>query len=240
MLDLHGSFVKWDDLRRTCILAVIYCACHWYWQCWQSSQDHIVSHSCSPPFNGTRWVAQEGVILSKCRILHDMTFWPQMSYYRGFSRKKASSNVNYHLHVIYHACHWYWHCWQSSQDHIASQYCSPLLMWQVGSREKVSYYPNVVFCIIWHFGLKCRTIEVIQEKRPLSMKMSFCIYNEATSVWNNIFFVREICSQHQTIWSLRKIHVDVFTMSHTKKVKIHCLLMIFFYVGDLTSCSISL
>ena len=97
MLDLHGSFVKWDDLRRTCILAVIYRACHWYWQCWQSSQDHIVSHSCSPPFNGTRWVAQEGVILSKCRILHDMTFWPQMSYYRGFSRKKASFNVKCHF-----------------------------------------------------------------------------------------------------------------------------------------------
>ena len=32
-------------------------------------------------------VAQEGVVLSRCRILDNMTFWPQMSYYRGFFYK---------------------------------------------------------------------------------------------------------------------------------------------------------
>ena len=36
-------------------------------------------------FNTTHFVEQESVVLSKCCMLHDMTFWPQMSYYQGFS-----------------------------------------------------------------------------------------------------------------------------------------------------------
>lgn len=37
-------------------------------------------------FNMTHLVAQERVVLSNYRILDDMTFWPQMLYYQGFSR----------------------------------------------------------------------------------------------------------------------------------------------------------
>ena len=39
---------------------------------------------CSPPFNMTRLVTQESVVLSECRILHNFTFWSQMSYYQEF------------------------------------------------------------------------------------------------------------------------------------------------------------
>ena len=39
-----------------------------------------------PIYLETRLVAQESVALFKCHILGNMTFWPQMLYYRGFSR----------------------------------------------------------------------------------------------------------------------------------------------------------
>ena len=38
---------------------------------------------CSP-FNMTRHVAEESVVISKCHILHNMTFWSQMAHYRRF------------------------------------------------------------------------------------------------------------------------------------------------------------
>jgi hypothetical protein len=43
------------------------------------------------PFNVTRLVLQESVILSECRILHSMIFWSKMSCYRGFLKKMVSS-----------------------------------------------------------------------------------------------------------------------------------------------------
>ena len=50
----------------------------------------LASETCPPfdllffPFNTTLLVTQESVVLSECRILHYIIFWPQMSYYRGF------------------------------------------------------------------------------------------------------------------------------------------------------------
>ena len=37
-------------------------------------------------FNMTCLIMQESVVLSNCCILDDIILWPQMSYYRGFSR----------------------------------------------------------------------------------------------------------------------------------------------------------
>ena len=39
------------------------------------------------PFEKIRIVVQESVVLSKCHTMHNMTFWPQMSYYQGFSKQ---------------------------------------------------------------------------------------------------------------------------------------------------------
>ena len=39
-----------------------------------------------------------------------------------------------------------------------------------------------------------------QENGPFRCKISFCIHNEDTYVWKNIF-IREICSKCHTIWS---------------------------------------
>ena len=38
-------------------------------------------------------VAQESVILPKCRVLNNMTFWPQISYYQGSWEKMAYFNI---------------------------------------------------------------------------------------------------------------------------------------------------
>ena len=52
------------------------------------------------PFSTTRSVAQESVILSECHIMHNMIFWPQMSYYLGFFQEidifqcKMSFNIH--------------------------------------------------------------------------------------------------------------------------------------------------
>jgi hypothetical protein len=40
-----------------------------------------------------RLVVQESVVISGCRIMHNMMFWPQMSYYQGFF------HVNFFLHT---------------------------------------------------------------------------------------------------------------------------------------------
>ena len=50
-------------------------------------------------------------------------------------------------------------------------------------RKKVSYYLNVAFLIVWHFGLECRIMEVFQENGLFWCKISFCIHNEDTHVW---------------------------------------------------------
>ena len=39
---------------------------------------------------------------------------------------------------------------------------------------------NVIFYIIWHFGLKCRTIKVFQENDLFQCKISFYMHNEDT------------------------------------------------------------
>ena len=39
---------------------------------------------------------------------------------------------------------------------------------------------NVVFYIIWHFGLDCRAIKVFQENGLFQCKMSSFIHNEDT------------------------------------------------------------
>jgi hypothetical protein len=41
----------------------------------------------------THLVAQESVLLPKCRILNNMTFWPQMSYYQGSLKEMAYFNI---------------------------------------------------------------------------------------------------------------------------------------------------
>ena len=40
------------------------------------------------PFNMAHLLTQEIVILSKCHILNNMAFWPQMSYYQVFKKKR--------------------------------------------------------------------------------------------------------------------------------------------------------
>ena len=49
------------------------------------------------PFNITCLVTQESVVLFKCCILHNIAFWSQMSYYRGFSKKMGYFNVKCHF-----------------------------------------------------------------------------------------------------------------------------------------------
>ena len=56
----------------------------------------------------------------------------------------------------------------------------PLLYNMFCQAQEVSYYPNVVICIIRHFGLKCRTIEFFKENHIFQCKISFCIHNEDT------------------------------------------------------------
>ena len=48
-------------------------------------------------------------------------------------------------------------------------------------------------------------------------------------MYERTIYIEEICFQYHTIWSLRKLlsHYDVFIISHTTKVGIHCLPMIF-------------
>ena len=58
--------------------------------------------------------------------------------------------------------------------------CSPSLIPHGLLCKKVSYYVNVVFLIIWHFELKCHTIEVFQENDLFQYKLSFCIYTMKT------------------------------------------------------------
>jgi hypothetical protein len=93
---------------------------------------------------------------------------------------------------------------------------------------------NVVFYIIWHFGLGCRTIKAFQENGLFQCKMSSFIHNKYTEVWKNIF-IEEICSQHHTTWSVQLFiwsYDDVFTISHSTKTRTYCLLMMFVDVGN--------
>ena len=62
--------------------------------------------------------------------------------------------------------------------HECFQKWSPHVIRHVWSRMKQSYYPNAMFCIIRHIGLKCRNVEGFQENNLFQWELSVCIHNE--------------------------------------------------------------
>ena len=101
--------------------------------------------------------------------------------------------------------------------HLSFIYCKPpppCLSWHVRSCNKMLYYPNVAFCIMWHFGLKCRIVEVFQENGLFQCKMSFCVHNEDTWVWKNILNIR-----------------NMLTTSHNMELRNYCPMMILHHIS---------
>lgn len=88
---------------------------------------------------------------------------------------------------------------------------SASLIWHDWSCKKVSFYPNVIFLIMCHFGLKCWIIEVFQENGLFQCKLWFCVYYEDTYVWRNIGII-EICSQQSPMFSKAPQCLKVFPM----------------------------
>ena len=90
-------------------------------------------------------------------------------------------------------------------------------------------------CRILHnmiFGFTCCVVEVSQENYLFWCKTPLCIHKVATYVSKNNF-IEELCSQCQTTWNLRKhAYDDVYTISHTTKVSISYLMMMFVDVGN--------
>jgi hypothetical protein len=89
--------------------------------------------------------------------------------------------------------------------------CSPSLIWRVWSCKKVSYYPKVVFSMIWHFGLTCCITKVFQEY-GLFWCSSHFVYTMKIHMSERTVYSEEICLQRHTIWSSKSVrfHHDVF------------------------------
>ena len=112
-------------------------------------------------------------------------------------------------------------------------WCSPSLLWHIWSCKKVSNYWNVLFLVIWHFGLKCHTIEIFKDFTYFNVRCHLHTQWRYVGKTKNLL---KICSQYHTVWSKCKIiknsHDDVFTISYIMKVRICCLLMMFVDVGN--------
>ena len=89
--------------------------------------------------------------------------------------------------------------------------CSPSLIWHVWSCKKVSYYPNVVFSMIRHFGLTCCITKVFQENGLFWCESHF-VYTMKIYMSERTFYSEEICLQRHTIWSSKSVrfHHNVF------------------------------
>ena len=83
----------------------------------------------------------------------------------------------------------------------------------VWSCKKVSYYPNIIFLTIWHFGLTCRSTKVFQENGLFWCKSHF-VYTMKIHKFERTFYSEEICSQHHTIWSSEKYTVPSWCLHH--------------------------
>lgn len=61
------------------------------------------------------WLRKKLLCSSKCRILSNMTFWPQMSQYQGLLKKMAYFSVN---------CHFVYMSWRSisMEEHLYSRF----------------------------------------------------------------------------------------------------------------------
>ena len=62
---------------------------------------------------------------------------------------------------------------------------------------------NVVFCIVWYFGLKCHTIKVFQRNIQFLCKWPFCKHNEDT--YNEIIFLLMNYAHDVTCYGVNKI-----------------------------------
>ena len=81
---------------------------------------------------------QESVVLSECRTLSNMTFWPQMSCYLGFSREVAFIYVKCYFLCVMKIC-------KFESTYVLKKFAHNIT--QCEDREKKIEFPNDIFAI---------------------------------------------------------------------------------------------
>ena len=82
----------------------------------------------------------------------------------------SSCNNNCHMTPFLIANQW-----------LEGNYGAPSLLRHIWSCKKVLYYPNIMFLVIWHFGLKYHTFEVFKGNGLIQCRLPFCIHYENTT-----------------------------------------------------------
>ena len=98
--------------------------------------------------------------------------------------------------------------------------------------KKMSYYPNVLFSIIWHFDLECCAIEAFQDifQAYSNVKCHF-VYTMKIQKYA-IFYLNNVLTMSQYGVKQKYSFIMMSSPYHTMKVRICCLLMMFAYVGN--------